>query len=43
MAGTHITAVHDEITHYQLCAVIALGALGAALALRHLLRCRHPD
>ena len=43
VAGTHITAVYDEITRYQLYAIIALGALVAALALRHLLRRRHQD
>ncbi|MFI9565950.1 DedA family protein [Streptomyces rishiriensis] len=42
-AGTHITAVYDVITRYQLYALIALGVLIAALVLRHLLRPRHQD
>lgn len=42
-AGTHITAVYDVITRYQLYALIALGVLIAALVLRHLLRRRHQD
>ncbi|MFG2953499.1 DedA family protein [Streptomyces sp. NPDC048291] len=41
VTGTHITAVYDEISRYQLYALIALGALVAALVLRHLLRRRH--
>ncbi|MCF3130802.1 DedA family protein [Streptomyces olivochromogenes] len=40
-AGTHITALYDEITRYQLYALIALGVLTAALVGRHLLRRRH--
>ncbi|MFJ3309304.1 DedA family protein [Streptomyces sp. NPDC086549] len=40
-AGTHITALYDEITRYQLYALIALGVLAAALVGRHLLRRRH--
>ncbi|MEU3518327.1 hypothetical protein ABZ770_24130 [Streptomyces sp. NPDC006654] len=43
VAGTHITAIYDEITRYQLYALLALGAPVAALALRHLLRRRHQD
>ncbi|MFK0155312.1 DedA family protein [Streptomyces sp. NPDC090499] len=42
VTGSHITAVYDEISRYQLYALIALGALVAALVLRHLLRRRHP-
>ncbi|MEU2420733.1 DedA family protein [Streptomyces sp. NPDC007851] len=38
--GTHITAVYDEISRYQLYALVALGVLVAALVLRHLLRRR---
>ncbi|MGW7382570.1 DedA family protein [Streptomyces sp. NPDC054794] len=40
-AGTHITTLYDEITRYQLYALIALGVLAAALVGRHLLRRRH--
>ncbi|WP_316770849.1 DedA family protein [Streptomyces sasae] len=43
VAGTHITAVYDEISRYQLYALIALAALVAALVLRHMLRRRHQD
>ncbi|MFJ8491397.1 DedA family protein [Streptomyces sp. NPDC094038] len=43
VTGTHISAVYDEISRYQLYALIALGALVAALVLRHLLRRRHRD
>ncbi|MEW1773392.1 DedA family protein [Streptomyces sp. NPDC086777] len=43
VAGTHITAVYDEISRYQLYALIALGVLVAALVLRHVLRHRHRD
>ncbi|MEU6068834.1 MULTISPECIES: DedA family protein [Streptomyces] len=42
-AGTHITAVYDEITRYQLYALIALGLLVAALLVRHVLRRRHQN
>ena len=41
VTGSHITAVYDEISRYQLYALIALGVLVAALVLRHLLRRRH--
>ncbi|MEU9342915.1 DedA family protein [Streptomyces sp. NPDC048278] len=43
VTGTHITAVYDEISRYQLYALVALGALVTALVLRHLLRHRHRD
>ncbi|MGW3147462.1 DedA family protein [Streptomyces sp. NPDC001177] len=42
-AGTHITVVYDEITRYQLYALIALGLLVAALLVRHVLRRRHQN
>nr|WP_030747206.1 hypothetical protein [Streptomyces sp. NRRL S-31] len=35
VAGIHVTALYDEVTRCQLYALIALGALVAALALRH--------
>ncbi|MEU3844543.1 DedA family protein [Streptomyces sp. NPDC028635] len=41
LAGSHITALYDEITRYQLYALIALGVLAAAFTGRHLLRRRH--
>ncbi|MEW2306182.1 DedA family protein [Streptomyces sp. NPDC006655] len=40
-AGTHITAVYDEIARYQRYALVALGVLVAALVLRHVRRRRH--
>ncbi|WP_309500601.1 DedA family protein [Streptomyces shenzhenensis] len=40
-AGTHITAIYDEVTRYQFYALIALGVLVAASVGRHLLRRRH--
>ncbi|MEV7386549.1 DedA family protein [Streptomyces sp. NPDC091215] len=43
VAGTHITAIYDEISRYQLYALIALAALVAALVLRHVWRRRHRD
>ncbi|MFD8718140.1 DedA family protein [Streptomyces sp. NPDC059629] len=43
VAGTHITAIYDEISRYQLYALIALAALVAALVLRHVWRRRHQD
>ncbi|MEV0180113.1 DedA family protein [Streptomyces sp. NPDC050625] len=43
VAGTHITAIYDEISRYQLYALIALGLLAAALLARHVLRRRHQD
>ncbi|MFJ9345396.1 DedA family protein [Streptomyces sp. NPDC101237] len=43
LAGTHITAIYDEIRRYQLYALIALGVLAAALVLRRLLRHRRRD
>lgn len=42
-AGTHITAIYNEITRYQLYALIALGLLLAALLARHVLRRRHQN
>lgn len=39
-AGTHITAIYDEIARYQLYAAIGLGVLVAALLARYLLRRR---
>ncbi|RVU16483.1 DedA family protein [Streptomyces antnestii] len=41
VTGTHITAVYDAISRYQLYALIALGLLIAALVSRHVLRARH--
>ncbi|WP_225834328.1 DedA family protein [Streptomyces sp. NK08204] len=41
LAGTHITTVYDRITRYEVYVLAGLGALLAALALRHLLRRRH--
>ncbi|MFK0113407.1 DedA family protein [Streptomyces sp. NPDC091217] len=43
VAGTHITAIYDKISRYQLYALIALAALVAALVLRHVWRRRHRD
>ncbi|MFJ8154402.1 DedA family protein [Streptomyces sp. NPDC094468] len=43
LAGTHITAIYDEISRYQLYALIALGVLAAALVLRRVLRHRRRD
>ncbi len=40
-AGTHITTLYDEITRYQLYALIALGVVGAAFIGRRLLRRAH--
>ncbi|MFB8128637.1 DedA family protein [Streptomyces mirabilis] len=42
-AGTHITTLYDEITRYQLYALIALAVLAAALVGRRLLRHRHQN
>ncbi|MEU5309581.1 DedA family protein [Streptomyces sp. NPDC021562] len=39
-AGTHITAIYDEIARYQRYALVALGVLVAALVLRHVRRRR---
>ncbi|MFE0389739.1 DedA family protein [Streptomyces bungoensis] len=40
LAGSHITAVYDEISRYQLFVLIGFGVLAAALVGRHLLRRR---
>ncbi|MEU6386217.1 DedA family protein [Streptomyces bauhiniae] len=38
LAGSHITAVYDEILRYQRYVLIAVGLLVAALVVRHLVR-----
>ncbi|MYZ10612.1 DedA family protein [Streptomyces sp. SID2999] len=40
LAGSHITAVYDEIVRYQRYVLIAVGLLAAALIVRHLIRRR---
>ncbi|MBG7698024.1 DedA family protein [Streptomyces sp. MC1] len=41
LAGSHITAIYDEIRRYQLYVVIALAAVVAAFVVRHVVRrCR---
>ncbi|MEV5175466.1 DedA family protein [Streptomyces flaveolus] len=40
LAGSHITAIYDEIRRYQLYVVIALAAVVAAFVVRHVLRRR---
>lgn len=40
-AGTHITAIYDEVSRYQLYALVALAVLAAAFVGRRLLRRRH--
>jgi membrane protein DedA with SNARE-associated domain len=40
LAGNHITAIYDQIQHYQLYALLALGIALVALIVRHLLRRR---
>ncbi|MFI9392833.1 DedA family protein [Streptomyces bauhiniae] len=40
LAGSHITAVYDEIVRYQRYVLIAVGLLVAALVVRHLVRRR---
>ncbi|WP_030815812.1 DedA family protein [Streptomyces sp. NRRL F-2799] len=40
LAGSHITAVYDEIVRYQRYALVAVGLLVAALIVRHLVRRR---
>ncbi|WP_225826203.1 DedA family protein [Streptomyces naphthomycinicus] len=40
LAGSHITAVYDEVKHYQLYVVLTAAAVVAALVVRHLLRRR---
>ncbi|MEV7203967.1 DedA family protein [Streptomyces griseoluteus] len=42
LAGSHITAVYDEIVRYQRYVLIAVALLVAALAVRHLVRRRRP-
>jgi membrane protein DedA with SNARE-associated domain len=43
LVGSHITAVYDEISRYQLYVLVAAGALIAALVVRHLLRRRRRE
>ncbi|MFF7969521.1 DedA family protein [Streptomyces sp. NPDC007903] len=38
LAGSHITAVYDEIVRYQRYVLVAVGLLVAALVVRHLVR-----
>ncbi|KMS89147.1 MULTISPECIES: DedA family protein [Streptomyces] len=40
LAGSHITAIYDEIRRYQLYVVIALAAVVAAFVVRHVVRRR---
>ncbi|MGV9319150.1 DedA family protein [Streptomyces sp. NPDC003660] len=40
LAGSHITAVYDEIVRYQRYVLVAAGMLVAALVVRHLVRRR---
>ncbi|MGW4226778.1 DedA family protein [Streptomyces bauhiniae] len=40
LAGSHITAVYDEIVRYQRYVLVAVGLLVAALVVRHLMRRR---
>ncbi|MFC9926218.1 DedA family protein [Streptomyces sp. NPDC127190] len=40
LAGSHITAVYDEIRHYQLYVLVGVAALLAAFVVRRLLRRR---
>ncbi|MFG3590154.1 DedA family protein [Streptomyces sp. NPDC047990] len=42
-AGAHITTLYDEITRYQLYALIALGVLATAFVGRRLLQRRHQN
>ncbi|WP_129311379.1 DedA family protein [Streptomyces sp. L2] len=39
-AGSHLTAIYDEITRYQVYVLVALGVLVAALVVRHVVRRR---
>ncbi|MFD0375792.1 DedA family protein [Streptomyces sp. NPDC127112] len=43
VAGTHITTLYDEITRYQLYALIAFGVLAATLIARRVLKRRHQN
>ncbi|MGW5432161.1 DedA family protein [Streptomyces sp. NPDC004059] len=43
LVGSHITAVYDEISRYQLYVLVAAGVLIAALVVRHLLRRRRRE
>jgi membrane protein DedA with SNARE-associated domain len=43
LAGSHITAIYEQIQRYQIYAFIALGVALAALIFRHLLRRRTPE
>ncbi|MEW1780116.1 DedA family protein [Streptomyces sp. NPDC086777] len=43
VAGTHITALYDEITRYRLYTLITLAVLAAALIGRRVLRRRHEN
>lgn len=40
LAGTHITAIYEQIHRYQLYALIAVGVVVVALIVRHLIRHR---
>jgi membrane protein DedA with SNARE-associated domain len=40
LAGSHITAIYNGITHYSLYVLIALGVIIVALIVRHILRRR---
>jgi membrane protein DedA with SNARE-associated domain len=40
LAGTHITAIYDQVSRYSLYALIALAVLAAAFIARHLLHRR---
>jgi membrane protein DedA with SNARE-associated domain len=40
LAGNHITAIYEQIHRYQLCALLAIGLVLAALIVRHVVRRR---
>ncbi|ANP52637.1 membrane protein DedA with SNARE-associated domain [Streptomyces griseochromogenes] len=40
LVGSHVTTVYDDVTRYQLYALVAAGVLLAALVVRHLVRRR---